>query len=87
MLRNLFAAGGAKTLSWLYNHGTVMLATFEGKTKREVIVTPLQASILLLFNQKDSWSLAEIQGALWPGSPSKYTWIPVLMDWKVFTLH
>lgn len=63
--------GGSKQLRWLYNHGTVMLSTTEGKAKRELVVTPLQASILLLFNQKDAWALNEIKAVLWPGDQSR----------------
>lgn len=70
--------GGSKKLRWLYNHGTVMLATSEGKTKREVVVTPLQASILLLFNQKESWSLAEIRAALFPGEQASYVFLSAM---------
>jgi hypothetical protein len=48
-----------------------MLATMEGKAKRELVVTPLQASVLLLFNQKDTWTLNEIRAVLWPGDQSR----------------
>lgn len=64
-------SSSSKKLRWLYNHGTVLLATTEGKAKREVVVTPIQASVLLLFNQKDAWTFAEIKAALWPGAQSR----------------
>jgi len=56
-----------KKLRWLYNYGTVQLTTTVAKSKRELVVTPLQGAVLLLFNQKDSWSIGEIVSALWPG--------------------
>jgi len=64
-------SSGAKKLNWLYSHGTVSLSARAGKTRVEVVVSPVQASILCLFNGADKLTTSEIMGRLWPGEERK----------------
>jgi len=55
-------------LTWLYNYGTVTLnARFtNSKTPVSLVLTPLQATILLQFNGQNKLSFNELLVALWP---------------------
>jgi len=64
-------SAGSKKLNWLYSHGTATILARAGKTRVEVVVTPLQASILCLFNSADKLTTSDIMGRLWPGEERK----------------
>jgi len=64
-------SAGSKKLNWLYSHGTVSLLCKVGKLRCEVVVTPLQAAILCLFNSAEKLTTTEIMGRLWPGEERK----------------
>ena len=55
------AKHNGRKLTWQTNMGTADLrATLGGKT-RELVVTTQQMLLLLQFNQKDTWTFAELQ--------------------------
>jgi len=64
--------GENKRLQWLYNYGTVTLnSRFSNvKSYAQLIVTPLQACILLCFNENTSLSFEELLNHLWPSQIS-----------------
>jgi len=64
-------SAGSKKLNWLYSHGTASLLCKVGKLRCEVVVTPLQAAILCLFNSAEKLTTTEIMGRLWPGEERK----------------
>jgi len=57
-----------RRLQWLYNYGSVTLAGrfTNSKTPVQLIMTPLQASILICFNNNPKQSFDELLTALWP---------------------
>jgi hypothetical protein len=57
-----------RRLQWLYNYGTVTLnARFtNAKLPIQLVITPLQASILMLFNHGVKLTFEEILAQLWP---------------------
>jgi cullin 1 len=59
---------GKRKLTWLYNHGTVNVLHFfndKGRLRKvEMIMSAVQACILLLFNDTDKLSFKEIQTVL-----------------------
>ena len=55
-----------RKLRWLFNHGTVVLATHYGKGKVQVEVTPIQACILQLFEQEKVITFEGMIKSLWP---------------------
>jgi len=57
-----------RRLQWLYNYGTVTLAGrfTNSKLPIQLILTPLQASILMCFNETPKLSFDELLTALWP---------------------
>jgi len=57
-----------RRLQWLYNYGTVTLAGrfTNSKLPIQLILTPLQASILMCFNETPKLSFEELLTALWP---------------------
>jgi len=65
-----------KKLTWLFNYGTVTLnARFtNSKTPISLVLTPLQASIMMCFNEAPKLTFQEIATRLWPQSqPGKKT--------------
>jgi len=64
-------SAGSKKLNWLYSHGTISLSCRVGKGRCEAVVTPLQASIICLFNTFDKLTTTEIMSRLWPGEERK----------------
>jgi len=61
-----------RRLQWLYNYGTVTLgARFtNSKLPVQLVLTPLQASILMCFNDSPKLSFDELLAQLWPQQPS-----------------
>jgi len=57
-----------RRLQWLYNYGTVTLAGrfTNSKAPIQLVLTPLQASILMCFNVSAKLSFEELIVALWP---------------------
>jgi cullin 1 len=55
-----------RKLRWLFNHGTVVLATHYGKGKVQVEVTPIQACILQLFEKEKVITFENMVKNLWP---------------------
>merc|ERR1712000_451831 len=55
-----------RKLRWLFNHGTVVLATHYGKGKVQIEVTPLQASILQPFEKDKLITFENLVKSLWP---------------------
>jgi hypothetical protein len=57
-----------RRLQWLYNYGTVTLAArfTNSKTPIQLVLTPLQASILMCFNLQPKLSFEELLSQLWP---------------------
>jgi hypothetical protein len=57
-----------RRLQWLYNYGTVTLAArfTNSKAPIQLVLTPLQASILMCFNEAPKLSFEELLAALWP---------------------
>jgi len=57
-----------RRLQWLYNYGTVTLSArfTNSKLPIQLVLTPLQASILMCFNETTKLSFDELLGALWP---------------------
>jgi len=57
-----------RRLQWLYNYGTVTLAArfTNSKTPIQLVLTPLQASILMCFNHSPRLTFEELLLALWP---------------------
>lgn len=59
-----------RKLRWIYTHGSVQLnANLRGKSF-VFVVTPLQACILLLFNNAEQLTFQEIYQALWGNAPA-----------------
>jgi len=58
---------GSKRLKWLYGNGTVALQSMLGKTRVELVVSPLQAAILTCFNSSEKLSFKDLISQLWPG--------------------
>jgi len=57
-----------RKLRWIYNHGSVNINGNYGKGKLlQFVMSPLQACILLLFNNQDTYTFEEIFKYLWPG--------------------
>jgi cullin 3 len=56
-----------RALDWLYNYGTVTLKSYftNSKLPVELVVTPLQGSILLAFNERKTLSFSELVDELW----------------------
>eukprot|EP01114_Cavostelium_apophysatum_P003186 TRINITY_DN1295_c0_g1_i1.p1 TRINITY_DN1295_c0_g1~~TRINITY_DN1295_c0_g1_i1.p1 ORF type:complete len:780 (-),score=255.74 TRINITY_DN1295_c0_g1_i1:133-2472(-) len=61
-----------RRLQWLYNYGTVTLAArfTNSKLPIQLVLTPLQASILMCFNESPKLTFDELLGLLWPTQPS-----------------
>jgi len=57
-----------RRLQWLYNYGTVTLAArfTNSKLPIQLVLTPLQASILMCFNDNPKLTFDELLAALWP---------------------
>jgi len=57
-----------RRLQWLYNYGTVTLAArfTNSKLPIQLVLTPLQASILMCFNEAPKLSFEELLAHLWP---------------------
>jgi len=57
-----------RRLQWLYNYGTVTLAArfTNSKLPIQLVLTPLQASILMCFNETPKLTFDELLAALWP---------------------
>jgi len=57
-----------RRLQWLYNYGTVTLAArfTNSKTPIQLVLTPLQSSILLCFNVQSKLTFEELLVQLWP---------------------
>jgi len=57
-----------RRLQWLYNYGTVTLSArfTNSKGPIQLVLTPLQASILMCFNEAPKLSFEELLTALWP---------------------
>eukprot|EP01115_Flamella_aegyptia_P013766 TRINITY_DN7519_c0_g1_i1.p1 TRINITY_DN7519_c0_g1~~TRINITY_DN7519_c0_g1_i1.p1 ORF type:complete len:780 (+),score=346.03 TRINITY_DN7519_c0_g1_i1:135-2474(+) len=57
-----------RRLQWLYNYGTVTLAGrfTNSKAPIQLVVTPLQASILMVFNHSPKLTFDELLAQLWP---------------------
>jgi len=57
-----------RKLQWLYNYGTVTLAArfTNSKLPIQLVLTPLQASILLCFNGQNKLTFEEVMALLWP---------------------
>lgn len=52
---------GSRAVQWIFNHGSVQLNANYGKGKLlQFVMTPLQASVLLLFNNTDTMTFQEI---------------------------
>lgn len=64
--------GERRKLQWLYNYGTVTLASRFNNLKlpMQLVLTPLQASILMCFNDSPKLTFEEIFTHLWPTQPS-----------------
>jgi len=64
-----------RKLQWLYNYGTVTLAArfTNSKLPIQLVLTPLQASILLCFNGQTKLSFEELMTLLWPNQSSGRT--------------
>jgi len=62
-----------RKLQWLYNYGTVTLAArfTNSKTPITLVMTPLQASIMMCFSQQPKLSFEELMTILWPQSHSE----------------
>lgn len=62
-----------RRLQWLYNYGSVTLAGrfTNSKVPIQLVMTPLQASILLCFNANVKQSFDEILTTLWPQQTSR----------------
>jgi len=62
-----------RRLQWLYNYGSVTLAGrfTNSKVPIQLVMTPLQASILLCFNANVKQSFEEILTTLWPQQTSR----------------
>jgi len=75
----------SKKLRWLWAFGTVTVSYTKrggkGKAQKiEIILTPVQASVMSLFNEEDKITYAQIRERLWPSvsDPAKYD--KVLVD-------
>eukprot|EP01092_Planopodium_desertum_P016157 TRINITY_DN89013_c0_g3_i4.p1 TRINITY_DN89013_c0_g3~~TRINITY_DN89013_c0_g3_i4.p1 ORF type:complete len:448 (+),score=99.91 TRINITY_DN89013_c0_g3_i4:162-1346(+) len=55
-----------RKLRWLYNYGTITLGSKFNKGVLQLVITPLQATVLLLFNESPELSVDEIFKRLWP---------------------
>jgi hypothetical protein len=57
-----------RRLQWLYNYGTVTLSArfTNSKLPIQLVLTPLQASILMCFNESPKLTFEELLAALWP---------------------
>lgn len=55
---------GNRTLIWKNNLGQVSLEIEVNKQKLEFTVTPIQAAIILKFQEKDTWALQELSQSL-----------------------
>jgi len=56
-----------RRLNWIYTHGTVQMNANYGRGKLlQFILTPFQASIILLFNSQEHLTFQEILNQLWP---------------------
>jgi hypothetical protein len=55
---------GNRTLIWKNNLGQVTIDIELNKQKIELNVTPIQAAVILKFQEKDSWSLHELSQSL-----------------------
>jgi len=60
------SATDKRKLRWLYNYGTMTLGTKFNKGVLQLVITPLQASVLLLFNESKELSFEDIFKRLWP---------------------
>eukprot|EP01119_Soliformovum_irregulare_P016219 TRINITY_DN4668_c0_g1_i1.p1 TRINITY_DN4668_c0_g1~~TRINITY_DN4668_c0_g1_i1.p1 ORF type:complete len:780 (-),score=286.20 TRINITY_DN4668_c0_g1_i1:47-2386(-) len=62
-----------RKLQWLYNYGTVTLSArfTNSKLPIQLVLTPLQASILMCFNQNVKLSFEELMAALWPTTTAR----------------
>jgi len=57
-----------RRLAWIFTHGTIQMNANYGKGKLlQFILTPFQASIILLFNSQNALTFQDIQNQLWPG--------------------
>lgn len=61
-----------RRLQWLYNYGIVTLAArfTNSKLPVQLVLTPLQASILMCFNETPKLSFEDLLALLWPTQPS-----------------
>eukprot|EP01118_Nematostelium_gracile_P018515 TRINITY_DN823_c0_g1_i1.p1 TRINITY_DN823_c0_g1~~TRINITY_DN823_c0_g1_i1.p1 ORF type:complete len:795 (-),score=263.67 TRINITY_DN823_c0_g1_i1:65-2146(-) len=64
-----------RRLQWLYNYGTVTLSArfTNSKLPIQLVLTPLQASILMCFNETPKLTFEELLTALWPTQASGRT--------------
>jgi len=64
-----------RRLQWLYNYGTVTLAGrfTNSKAPIQLVLTPLQASILMIFNQVPKISFEDLMLQLWPNTAAART--------------
>jgi DNA-binding MarR family transcriptional regulator len=64
-----------RRLQWLYNYGTVTLSArfTNSKLPIQLVLTPLQASILMCFNENPKMTFDELLTALWPTQASGRT--------------
>eukprot|EP01117_Protostelium_nocturnum_P018944 TRINITY_DN804_c0_g1_i1.p1 TRINITY_DN804_c0_g1~~TRINITY_DN804_c0_g1_i1.p1 ORF type:complete len:783 (-),score=238.21 TRINITY_DN804_c0_g1_i1:51-2399(-) len=62
-----------RKLQWLYNYGTVTLAArfTNSKVPVQLILTPLQASIMVCFNASPKLTFEELLTQLWPTQPAR----------------
>jgi len=62
-----------RRLQWLYNYGSVTLAGrfTNSKLPIQLVMTPLQASILICFNKNQRLTFDEILTTLWPQQTSR----------------
>jgi len=61
-----------RKLQWLFNYGTVTLAGrfTNSKMPIQLVLTPLQASILMCFNETTKLSFDDLLSTLWPTQPT-----------------
>jgi len=59
-----------RKLKWIFNHGSVQMGATFGKQQLLLVISPLQACILLLFNSAESHPFKDMYGSLWPGDNS-----------------
>lgn len=60
-----------RKLKWIFNHGSVQMGADYGKGKQLLLViSPLQACILLCFNSSPKLALKDIYANMWPGEGS-----------------